>query len=303
MYNAYAAAAEYSTTVFSSNFAYVWGNQGPGSVVLWKEIDGMLALFKYNRRYGTMHLPILPLGPGSPDHAAGVLLQAMSLCRDWNRSKGTRTRVRVIDDLQYAFLRRSRVFRRYFRCVELEGMERHASVRELLTLHGDAFRTVRHALRRFGHVYPEARIRRAEERDREPLLELKREWDATAGSKYKKVWDDVFFNNLLRHAAALEQSTLVLDVGGTIAAAGICGVSPNGQGWYSWLKYREQFPGANTVMYVELAKEVHRLHPDAELINLGHDAGVSNGLRAFKNKFRPVLNTKRLRVFFRERFE
>jgi len=303
MYDAYAAASDYPITVFSSNFAYIWGNPGPGSVVLWKEIDGMLALFKYHRRYDTLHLPILPLGPGSPDHVAGVLLKAMSFCREWNRSKNTRTRVRVIDDLQYAFLSRSRVFRNYFRCVVLDGMERHASVRELLTLPGSEFRPVRYALRRFEHEFPEARVRRAEERDRDALLELKREWNESAGAKYTKVWDDVFFNNLLNHAAPLGQSVLVLDVGGTIAAAGICGISPNGQGWFTWLKYRKRFPGASSVMYIEIAKEVHRLHPDAELINLGHDAGVSGGLRAFKNKFQPVLDTKRLRVFFRGRYE
>lgn len=295
MYSRYVAESEYPTTVFSSNFDFIWGYSGYRNIAIWKEMDGMLVVFNYNRRSKSLFLPILPLGKGSPDHVAYVLVKALTFCRD--RNKRTILGVRTIDELQYRFLIKSSLFRKHIRHITLPGTEKHLSVQNLLTLPGDAFRPIRYTRNKFYRDYPNALIRPVKHEDFTPLLELKRVWNRTSGAKYKKIWDDLFYQKILKYHEQLNHFKQVLEIDGKIVAMGSGGISPNGQGWAGHLKYLLEYQGVSTAMYIEIAKEINRLNPKAELINFG-SAGTS-GLSFFKDKFRPVLNTHRIRLYLR----
>ncbi|WP_274363188.1 phosphatidylglycerol lysyltransferase domain-containing protein [Paenibacillus thermotolerans] len=304
MYSRYVMESEYPTTVFSSHFDFIWGNSGHRNFAIWREMDGMLAVFKYNSKSQTLTLPILPLGKGSPEQVASVLIKALSFCREWN--KRNIVGVRVIDELQYEFLRKSYLFRKHIRIKVLEGMDRHVSVQNLLTLPGEAFRPIRYTRNKFYRNYPSALVRPMSSEDLQPLLDLKREWNRSSGEKYKGIWDELFYQKILKYHEQLNHFIQVLEVDGKIVALGTGGLTPSGQGWAAIMKYLDDYEGVSTIMYLEIAKEVNRLNPKAELINLGSDSGVrskegASGLRLFKDKFRPVLNTKRMQLYLRRR--
>ncbi|WP_274363185.1 phosphatidylglycerol lysyltransferase domain-containing protein [Paenibacillus thermotolerans] len=303
LFSKYFKETEYPTTFYFSNFDIIWGNSGFRDIALWKEMDGMLVVFNYNRRSKSLSLPVLPLGKGSPDHISNVLVKALTLCREWNKGNNMAF-VRGIDDLQYEFLRLSTMFRNHIRHKVLPGLERHISVQNTVALPGKAYNDVRYARNKFYRKFPNALVRPVKDEDYMPLLELKKEWNRTAGTKYKKVWDDYFYQKILKYHKQLNHLILVIEIDGKLIAMATGGFTPSGQGWAGILKCLNEYEGASTVMYIEFAKEFHRLNPRAELINIGTDAGVRNkdgtsGLSIFKSKFRPVLSTKRIRLYLR----
>ena len=61
--------------------------------------------------------------------------------------------------------------------------------------------------------------------------------------------------------------------------------------WACELKYDSDCKGISEFLHIEFVKEMNRSSPQTELINLGSDGRGKGGLRLFKDKFKPVLDT------------
>jgi hypothetical protein len=75
------------------------------------------------------------------------------------------------------------------------------------------------------------------------------------------------------------------------------GVLPNGQSWACLRKTLLEFEGLSEFLVVELVRTIHSINPAVETMNDGGD--LTKGLKAFKEKFRPVLSLKRYRVLLK----
>lgn len=292
MYSQYIRETEYPANLFSSNFDLLWASSPTWGMVLWKIVDGMLVTFKLIRKK-KLQLAFLPLGRGDPSKVADVVYKCLNFCYEWNGKKKKRTKVRAINDLQLAFLRESPFFEQRFRSVKLKGVDRHVGIQNLLTLKGKQFQNVRQSMNKFRRNYPDTVIRRVKPDDFDVLLKLKEEWNCTLGKKYPVIWDDTVYKNIIQNHHELDHLILVVEVDGKIAGVITGGILPHGQAWAGLLKRKEQFSGLSDYLIIELTKEINRLNPQVELINLGIDVGPRGGLRAFKDKFRPVLNCER----------
>ncbi|WP_274363183.1 phosphatidylglycerol lysyltransferase domain-containing protein [Paenibacillus thermotolerans] len=296
MYLKYVAETEYPMNYSKSFFDFVWGRSRVGDLALWKEIDGMLTIFKYERRKNVLYLPFLPLGKGSPEHVIQVLIKALTFCSAWN---GKKAMVRVLNNMQLDYLRSSPLYRKYFRSITLVGREIYVSVQHLVHLTGTPFASIRKTINRFMREYPNAVIRKAVKGDEERLWALKQIWNQTAGAKYPKILDDEYYRRIINRFDELNHIVLLIEVDSKVIAMISGAINPDGLGWANLLKYDNSYKGVSTVMYIELANEIHRLNPESELINLGSDIGVGDGLSLYKNKLRPVLFTDRLRLFLK----
>ncbi|WP_342600006.1 phosphatidylglycerol lysyltransferase domain-containing protein [Psychrobacillus sp. FSL H8-0483] len=298
-YTKFIKDTQYPTDLWSSNFDYLWGVSNPKSVlVLWKVINEMLVTFKLSKNQ-TLQLAFPPFGRGSSDKIAEGLLQCMHYCQQWNERNGGKTRVRAATKQQLDFLKTSHLFDQNFRYMKLRGVDKHIGINKVLDLSGREFKEVRENRNRFLRDYPDVVIRRAKTEDYEALLNLKQAWNQTLGNKYSRIWDDRFFQQIIKNHQKLEHIILVVETGKQIIGMVTGGVLPHGQAWSAFLKRREGYNGLSELLNVEFAREIHKVNPNVELINLGIESGVKVGSRGFKDKFRPVLNSERYQLYLK----
>lgn len=299
MYAEFIKATVYPANLWSSNFAYLWASsQSRLRKILWKVVDDMLVTFGHSFK-NSLYLFCLPFGKGSPEKLMKVVLKCLKYCYDWNNQENNRTLVRIINHNQLEFLRNCPEFDDLFRLVTLRGIERHLEVKRLVSLTGKNFSTIRNKVHKFHRENQDAVVRRYEKRDYEELLELGRHWDRVAGSKHANIFDKTYYREMINHCDELNQIILVVQKGNQIIGMVSGGELPTGQAWGSLLKAKEGIPGLSELLSVEFARELNKINPDIELLNVGSDLGPG-GLRDYKLKFRPVLNLKRYQVYLKE---
>lgn len=299
LYEAYIKTTDYPANLWSANFDFLWGRaQGTSEKVLWKIIDGMLVTFFTTSR-GYLQLPCLPFGRGDAKKVTEILLKCMRYCDEVNGHKAHKTMVRVVNDAQLAFLNNSPKFKNYFKVKKLKGEDRLVGVKKLSSLSGRDLSNVRQGVNKFRRLFPHAIIRRYKESDYKALIKLKEHWNETAGKKYRGIHDENYYREILQHYRELNHLILVAEIKGEIYGMISGGALPNGESWACLAKTRIEAAGLSEVLFVELAREINKTNPNVELMNLGMDIGVKKGLKSFKDKFRPVLNSKRYRIFFK----
>lgn len=298
LYSEFIKATEYSANLWSSNFAYLWASsQSSLRKVLWKVIDDMLVIFGHSYK-NSLYLFCLPLGKGNPEKVTEVAIKCMKYCYDWNNQENNRTMVRMINHSQLEFLQNSPEFDRFFRLVTLQGIERHLDVKKLVALIGKDFSTIRNKVSKFGRENPNAVIRRYRQRDYDALIELGKYWSGAAGRRYANLFDKVYYRKMVHHCDELNLNIFVIENGNQIIGMVSGGELPTGQAWGSLLKYKEGISGLSETLSVEFVRELSKINPKIELINVGSDLGPG-GLRDYKLKFRPVLNLKRYQIYFK----
>jgi hypothetical protein len=291
IYSDYIKLSDCPTSRFSSNFVYLWANSHrKGIQVLWKIVDGMLATFVITHD-NTLYLMCIPFGKGDAEKVVQVLLKCVGFCYKWNKYNRQRTTIDTINGEQLDFLSASPLFHQYFQPKKLEGQEIFFGIQNLLTLAGKEFKLVRQKINRFHNKYPQAVIRKVRSDDSEQLLQLKREWNQQKGHP---VADDIPFRAVLAHHQQMEHILLVAEVDAKIVGMISGGPLPNGLSWVYFQKALHDYTGLSEVLYVELAKEINKVNPEVKLMNVGSDYG--GGLKAFKDKFRPVLSLDRYTV-------
>lgn len=294
LYSEYIKATDYPANLWSSNFAYLWAaGQSNMRKVLWKIIDDMLVTFVYSK-YNTLYLMCLPFGKGNPEKVVNVLLKCLKYCCEFNNNDLSKSVVKTINSMQLEFLSKSPAFEKYFKIIPLVGIEKHFSIQNLVSLHGKQFEKLREKINKFRKRYPKAIIRNYTPDDYSKVIRLGKYWENTSGKKYSRIFDAIYFREIIKHCEELNHLVLVVEeekIIGMISG----GELPTGQAWGCLSKFRNEFEGLSEFMIIEFARMLHRINPNIELQNTGSDLG-SGGLRFFKNKFRPVLNLKRYGV-------
>lgn len=300
MYSKYVKESDYNPNLYSSNFDFLWASSGDMyGKVIWKIIDGMLVVFRLNHNR-TLQLAFLPLGPGKPEHVGEVLYKCALFCNKWNEGKRRKLPVvRVVNQTQLDLLNGIGSFQEHFNPVKLLGVDRHVGVQNLLNLKGGSFQNVRYAINRFHRDYPEVVTRRGSGEDYQDLVKLKQEWNQTLGKKYEKIRDELVYRRILKSHNKLDHIVIITELNGEIIGMITGGILPHGQAWAGLHKRKQEYSGISEYLYVELAREIHRIDSNVDTINLGMDAGAGDGLRHFKNKFRPVLNEERYALYLK----
>lgn len=298
MYFEFIKATQYPANLWSSNFAYLWASsQSSLRKILWKVVDGLLVTFGHSFK-NSLYLFCLPFGEGNPETIINVVLKCLKYCYDWNNQEHNRTMVRMINHNQLEFLRNCSEFDNLFRLVTFQGIERHLNVKSLVSLIGKDFSTIRNKINKFHRENPDAVIRRYQKSDYDELIALGKHWGSVARRKYANIFDKVYYREMIQHCDELTQSIWVVQKGNPIIGMVSGGELPTGQAWGSLLKYQEGIPGLSEMLSVEFAREIHKINPSVELLNVGSDLGPG-GLRDYKLKFRPVLNLKRYQIYLK----
>ena len=299
MYHEYIKRSEVPTNLFLSSFDYLWAiSQLQSYTTFYKIVDGMIAIFFYTASTKKLDLHCLPYGAGSVEHVLLVLTKCLQYCQRYNGKKKQAV-VREINQHQFNFLRQSNTFDLHFRTHTLIGVERHVGIQQLVALEGKSFRNVRHCINQFHHLFPAAKVRKAEPSDFDKLAQLKKHWNQTAGKKYNGVHDDYTYRLITKHYEALHHIVLVVEEQDQIIGMVSGGVLPTGEAWACFSKRMSHAKGLSDVLLVELAREIHRLSPNTKVLNLGRDAGPKGGLRRFKDKFRPLFDLPRYQLLIK----
>jgi uncharacterized protein len=298
IYAEYIKATEYPANLWSSNFAYIWASsQSRLRKILWKVIDDMLVTFVHSYK-NSLYLFCLPFGEGYPEKLMNVVLKCLKYCYNWNNQENSRTMVKMINHNQVEFLQKNSEFDNLFRLVTMQGIERHLDIKKLVSLIGKDFSTIRNKVNKFHRENPNAVIRRYQKCDYDELIKLGKHWGNVTGKKYANIFDKSYYREMLNYSDELNQIILIVQTGNQIIGMVSGGELPTGQSWGSLLKYKEGIPGLSEMLSVEFAREIHRLNPRVELMNVGSDLGAG-GLRDYKLKFRPVLNLKRYQIYLK----
>lgn len=289
LYESFVKKTEYPANLWTANFAFLWAvSQSDGIKILWRIVDDMLVTFSYLKS-GTLYLTCLPFGKGSPEKVTEVVYKCLKYCNLWNRDSDAV--VKVINSSQLNFLKQANEFNRFFRPVPLVGLEKHFSIRKLLSLPGKEFETVRRKINKFRRLCPNAVVRPYDPGDYEAVMKLGDYWSRTSGKKYSHIFDDVYFREIIRHCRELGHIVLVIENEGVIIGMVSGGELPTGQSWWCLSKFENDYDGLSETLVVELAKAINKLNPRIELMNAANDLGPG-GLRFFKEKFRPVLDLR-----------
>ena len=298
IYSEYIKTTEYPANLWSSNFAYLWAaGQSNMRKVLWKIIDDVLVTFAYTR-YNTLYLMCLPFGRGNPEKIGNVLLKCLKFCCEWNNNDISKSVVRIVNSMQLELLRKSSEFEKYFKVIPLMGIEKHFSIQNLISLEGKQFRHLRQKINKFRKLYSNASIRKYTPDDYNDILRLGKHWADTSGQKYLRIFDKVYFREIIKHYNELNHLALVVEVEEKIIGMVSGGELPTGQSWGCLSKFMNEFEGLSELLMVEFAHEIYKINPNIEYMNTGSDLGPG-GLRFFKDKFRPVLNLKRYGIKLR----
>lgn len=292
IYSEYIKTTKYPANLWSSNFAYLWASgQSNMRKVLWKIIDDVLVTFAYTR-YNTLYLMCLPFGRGNPEEIENVLLKCLKFCCEWNNNDISKSVVRVVNSMQLEFLRKSSEFGKHFKAIPLMGIEKHFSIQNLIFLEGKQFRHLRQKINKFRKLYRNANIRKYTSNDYNEVIRLGKHWADTSGKKYSRLFDKVYFREIIKHYNELNHLVLVVEIEGKIIGMVSGGELPTGQSWGCLSKFMNEFEGLSEFLMVEFAHEIYKTNPNIEYMNTGSDLGPG-GLRFFKDKFRPILNLKR----------
>lgn len=298
LFHRYIRQTQYPASLWSSNFPYIWAeSQSKQRKIVWRIIDGMLAPFTLSYK-NSLYLFCLPFGKGTPEQVGHVLDTCMDYCFAWNGHDKDKTMLRMINDAQRDYLEQIPGFREKYRLSTLQGIERHYSVPDVAELHGKKFANIRNRVNKFRSDNPDAKITEYRDSDYDELIELAEHWKNTAGIKHDRVFDGVYYKEILKNSIALTQITLVIRVGSKAVGMISGGELPTGQAWGSITKFEDKIPGLSETLIVEYIKEMHHRNPAIELMNVGSDLGAG-GLREYKLKFRPVLNYKRYQVYLK----
>jgi hypothetical protein len=266
--------------------------------VLWKIIDDMLVTFVHSYK-DSLYLLCLPFGSGSSEKVIQVLYKCLNYCYEWNKQDTNKTLVKMINDCQLAFLKKSPEFDKYFRLVNLLGIERHYDIKKLVALEGKDFNNLRNRINKFYKDNPNAVITEYNTNDYDKLIELGEHWSNMSGQKYTHIFDTVYYKNIIKNCYELNQIILNIKIDDKIIGM-ISGCElPTGQAWGSLVKFENDIPGLSETLTIEIARELNRRNPSIEFLNVGSDLGPG-GLRNYKLKFRPVLNYKRYQVYLRK---
>jgi len=298
LYSNFIEQSDCPVNLWSCSFAYIWAmSQSRLRKMLWKIIDGMLVTFVYSYKE-SLYLFCLPFGSGSPEKIALVLYKCLSFCNEWNKQDSSKTLVKMINDSQLEFLRKTPKFDESFRLVNLLGIERHFDIVKLVNLEGKDFSNIRNRVSKFSRDNPHAVISEYTENDYDKLIELGNHWSSESGQKYPQIFDKIYFREIVKNYYELGQIILTIRIGDKIIGM-ISGCElPTGQCWGSVVKFESGIPGLSETLMVEFSKELYRRNPAVKFLNVGSDLGPG-GLRNFKLKFRPVLNFKRYQVYLR----
>jgi hypothetical protein len=292
IYSKYISQTEYPANLWSSNFAFLWGvSQSPVRKILWKLVDNMLVTFTYLKS-GVLYLPCLPFGPGTPDKVTAVIYKCLNFCKDFNNNVDSPEVVKVINSQQLEFLRKSKDFESYFRTVNLVGLEKHFSIKKLISLPGKDFETIRRKVNKFKRLNPNAVIREYTSKDYDKVLQLNNHWSDTSGQKYSYIFDKIYFKEIIEHYKELKHLVLVVEIDDKIIGLVSGGDLPTGDSWWCFSKFINEFDGLSEFLVVEIAKAIHAKNPIIEVMNAAEDMGPG-GLRFFKERFRPVLDLRR----------
>ncbi|MDR3644962.1 MAG: phosphatidylglycerol lysyltransferase domain-containing protein [Clostridia bacterium] len=298
LFSGYIAKTQYPANLWSSSFAYLWAiSQSGRRDVLWRIVDGMLAVFSHTGK-GSLYLLCLPFGWGDAEKVVRVVLECLHFCLEFNGQDSSKTMVKTVNENQLEFIKSAGSYADALRSVTWQGIERHYDVPRLCALAGKDFEKVRNRVNKFRRDHPDAVISRYRKADFDALMLLGEHWSSTAGKKYAKVFDTVYYREILRHNDELGQTTLVVRAGGRIVGMISGARLPTGDAWGSLVKFEEDIPGLSETLIVEYARILHRYDPGIRLLNVGSDLG-SGGLRDYKMKFRPVLNLKRYQLFLK----
>lgn len=289
--------SEYPATLWSSNFAYLWSiSQSHYKRILWRIIDDMLVTFVHNKNNG-LNIMCLPYGKGNPEKVVNVIYQCMKYCAQWNSPTSCKTKLRMINDPQRLFLEQEPSFNQLFELSRPCGYERHYGVQNLLNLKGNEFRRVRSRVNKFKKDYSQAKVRNYLPSDYNDLILLNNKWEKTAGQKYKLIFDTIYYQEILKHYDQLKQIVLLVEIDNKIVGMTSGGVLPNGQSWACLRKALLEFDGLSEFLVIELIRAIHNINPAVETMNDGGD--LTRELKAFKEKFRPVLSLKRYRILLK----
>ncbi len=296
MFEDFMKKTTYPANLWSSAFSYLWtDSQSNYKKIMWKIVDGYLIPFVLLWKSG-LHLNCLPFGRGDPEEILSIVYKSLQFCDKLNRRKGgKKATIRTVNAMQLDFLRGCDKFEKYFKWKKITGIERHFGIQNLITLSGKDFSNVRGQINRFKRKYPQAILRRYHPSDYSNLIELNNKWQKTAGKNYSLIFDEVYFREIIRHYKELDHLIQVVEIDGKIVGMITGEILPTGQSWGCLTKKWKSINGLSEMMIVEFAKEIHRLDPNVELINVGSDLGTA-GLSHFKEKFRPILNLERYRV-------
>lgn len=298
MYDEYIKNTGYPANLWSSNFAYLWASgQSSSKKILWKIIDDMLVTFAYSRK-GTLYLMCLPFGRGNSEDVVNVLIKCLMFCYKWNNHNTSKSVVRMANSMQLEFLRQSPSFGEHFKVIPLVGIEKHFSVQNLVALEGKEFRNVRKKINRFQNLYGDTIVREYGSDDYEKVMQLGEYWSNTSGKKYSRIFDKVYFREIVKHCKELNHIILLVEEGDKVIGLVSGSELPTGQSWGCLSKFMNEYDGLSEFLIVEFARKINRINPGIEYMNTGSDLGPG-GLRAFKDKFRPVLNLKRYEIQLR----
>jgi hypothetical protein len=297
LYTDFIQNSKYPTTLWSSNFAYLWSiSQSRYNTLLWRKTDNMLVTFVHTKN-NRLYLMCLPYGRGTPKKVVHVVYQCMKYCAQWNAPNSYQTKLRMINDSQRLFLEQEPSFNQLFELSRPCGYERHYGVQNLLNLQGKEFQNVRSQVNKFKKNYPQARVRNYLPSDYNDLMLLNEGWKKTAGQKYKLILDTVYYQEILKHHDQLQQIVLVVEIDSRIVGMISGGVLPNGQSWCCLRKALLEFDGLSEFLIIELVRTIHSINPAVETMNDGGD--LTKGLKFFKEKFRPVLSLNRYRMLLK----
>jgi len=299
LYSDFIKKSDCPINLWSCSFAYIWAMaQSKLRTVVWKIVDGMLVTFVYSYKE-SLYLFCLPFGSGSPEKVIQVLYKCLNYCYEWNKQDTSKTLVKMINDNQLEFLRKSPTFDESFRLVTFVGIERHFDIQKLVKLEGGEFSNLRNRMHKFHKNNPDAVIGIYDKNDYDELIKLGDHWKNSSGQKYAKIFDTVYYQQIVKNCFELDQIILTVKKGDKVVGMISGSELPTGQAWGSVVKFENDIPGLSETLMVEFAKELYRRNPKTMLLNVGSDLGPG-GLRNYKLKFRPVLNFKRYQVYLRD---
>jgi hypothetical protein len=299
LYAEYIKKTTWPVNLWSANFPFIWSYaQSSRRSLFWKIVDDLLVTFMLTKEQ-KLSLFCLPFGSCDVDRLITVLHKAMRYCSLYNHVRGHYTKIRTVNESQLAYLLTSDKFNKLFALKKLRGMEKHFSIDKLTALSGKEFASLRRHVNRFYRLYPEIQFRDYMPADYQQTLALNRYWEETAGTKYKSIIDKEYFNAILKHYRELELIVLVAERKGEIVGVNIAGILPNGEAWGAICKTRKELEGLHEAIILKMVQKINALDPTIQRINVGSDMG-REGLRRFKEKFKPVLDLERYRVYLKQ---
>lgn len=295
LYNDYMRNTQYSTDVFSWNFAFAWTEgQSSNRQILWKIVDNMLVTFAF-RNKDVLYLWSLPFGKGDIDKVIRVLDKCIRFCLNHNNGSITNTLVRVVNEPQLNFLQTSESFNKNYSYTAIIGREMILNIQNIIDLRGKKMSNVRNKVNKFRREYPNAIIRSYKADDYNELMELQQYWTETSGKKYRDVFDMQSYKELIENHEKLDHFILVAEVDNELVGMVTGGVTQQGEGWSYFIKAKKDLKGLSETLQVELAHKFRQLNPNIQFLNVGSDMGPK-GLREFKQKFDPPYSFRRYRI-------